>query len=138
MKSGAFFIVVTKRRIFLTDIYASVGKRIRRLRKQLGFTQEELADRCGLDFHSIGAVERGERNVSLKSLKAIADALKVTPETLLQEEENAPKEEKKALLHELLYALEGENIENVRFIVQDAKNLLHYVKQKPRKKRKNK
>ena len=136
MKSGAFFIVLMKRRIFLTDIYASVGKRIRRLRKQLGLTQEELADKCGLDFRSIGAVERGERNLSLKSLNAIADALKVTPEFLLQKEEPPTKEEKKALLHELLYTLDGENLENIRFIVQDAKNFLHYIKQKHRRKKK--
>lgn len=121
----------------MADIYTTVGKRIRRLRKQLGFTQEELADLSGLDFRSIGAVERGERNVSLKSLNAIADALKVTPETLLQKEGLPVKEEKKALLHELIYVLEEENLESIRFIVQDAKNLLHYVKQKKKKRSKN-
>lgn len=120
----------------MTDIYASVGKRIRRLRKQLGFTQEELADLCGLDFRSIGAVERGERNLSLKSLTKIAKALKVTPEFLVKEEEPPSKEEKKVLLHELIYTLESENIDIIRFIVQDAKNFLHYEKQKRKKKSK--
>ncbi len=66
------------------EIYAVVGKRIRNLRKQLNLTQEELAHYANLDFRSIGAVERGERNLSLKSLNSIAKALKVTPHFLIQ------------------------------------------------------
>lgn len=126
-----------ERRRLLQEIYKMVGKRIRGLRKSLKLTQENLAEECGLDFRSIGAVERGERNLSLKSLTAIAKALKITPEFLLKEEQSPAKEEKKTLLQELLYTLESEDAEKIRFVLQDAKNFLHYEKQKKKKRRKS-
>lgn len=43
----------------------------------MGLSQEELADKCGLHRTYIGAVERGERNVTLSSLEAISSALNV-------------------------------------------------------------
>ncbi|MFA5549734.1 MAG: helix-turn-helix transcriptional regulator [Porticoccaceae bacterium] len=56
---------------------------IRRLRKELDLSQEELADKCGLHRTYVGAVERGERNVTLSSLEALAGALDVDVPTLL-------------------------------------------------------
>lgn len=134
--NGIFYSSV-HRSVTLQEVYAIVGRRIRELRKRLKLTQEGLAEECGLDFRSVGAVERGERNLSLKSLSAIAKALKIKPEILIQEEETPPQEEKKALLHELVYTLENEDVERIRFVLQDAKNFLHYEKQKKKKRRKN-
>jgi len=51
------------------------GRRVRDLRKANGLSQEELADRAGLHFTYIGGVERGERNLSFKSIHKIAAAL---------------------------------------------------------------
>ena len=51
---------------------------MRELRKAGGFTQESLADSCGLDRTYIGGIERGERNVSLRNIAVIARALKVS------------------------------------------------------------
>jgi len=53
-----------------------LGKRVRKLRKSLGFSQETLASEAGLDRSYIGGIERGERNVSFKTLNALAKALK--------------------------------------------------------------
>jgi len=44
-------------------------------RLQLGISQEELADRCGLHRTYIGSVERGERNISVDNMETIAIAL---------------------------------------------------------------
>ncbi len=52
-------------------------------RKKLGISQEELATRSGLHRTYIGAIERGERNVSLATLELIAEGLGVKPSELL-------------------------------------------------------
>ncbi len=52
-----------------------IGKKIRELRKKKKLTQEDLGEASGLDYTSIGAAERGERNLSIKSLLRVADAL---------------------------------------------------------------
>jgi transcriptional regulator with XRE-family HTH domain len=60
-----------------------LGGRIRRLRAKLGYTQESLADKCGLHRNFMGSVERGEQNLTLKSLRTIAYGLGTTMSKLL-------------------------------------------------------
>jgi transcriptional regulator with XRE-family HTH domain len=60
-----------------------LGDRIRRLRLKAGYTQESFADQCGLHRNFMGAVERGEQNLTLKSLQVIADGLRTTMAKLL-------------------------------------------------------
>jgi transcriptional regulator with XRE-family HTH domain len=59
------------------DIKSLLGKRIRNLRKQKGLSQEELGWKSELHFTYIGAVERGERNCSIMTLKKIAKGLEI-------------------------------------------------------------
>lgn len=61
----------------------TLGDNIRRLRKALSLSQERLADEAGIHRTYIGAVERGERNISLDNIVAIARALKVPASELL-------------------------------------------------------
>jgi transcriptional regulator with XRE-family HTH domain len=60
------------------------GERIRDFRKQAGMSQENLAEVCGLHRTYIGSIERGERNVSLLNIVALARALRVKPSELLE------------------------------------------------------
>ncbi|MGA2139946.1 MAG: helix-turn-helix transcriptional regulator [Verrucomicrobiia bacterium] len=66
----------------LTRILAS---NIRRLREKQGWSQEDCAEHCGLHRTYIGAVERGERNITIATLERIAAAFEVTPIDLLRE-----------------------------------------------------
>ena len=60
-----------------------IGQNIRRIRTQAGLSQEELAYRAKLHRTYISSIERGERNVSVENIFAIAEALKVRPGDLL-------------------------------------------------------
>jgi transcriptional regulator with XRE-family HTH domain len=53
------------------------GENVRRSRTEQGLSQEGLAEKVGLHRTYIGSIERGERNVSLDNIVAIAQALKI-------------------------------------------------------------
>ena len=56
---------------------------VRTYRKSNRISQEELADRCNLHRTYVGSVERGERNVTLRTLETLAAALGVSVPKLL-------------------------------------------------------
>jgi len=66
-----------------------VGRNIRRLRRERGLSQEDLADEIGVHRTYMGGVERGERNLTLRSLERLAERLGVSPLSLLEESEPA-------------------------------------------------
>lgn len=71
------------------DLQRTVGSNLRRYRKGRGLSQEAFAD--FLDFHRtyMGGVERGERNLTLRSLERIADRLGLDPLVLLTSSEES-------------------------------------------------
>lgn len=72
-----------------SDILAQFGERLRELRKQQGLSQEAFADLCGLDRTYVGGVERGERNVALRNIAAMAKALNISISTLTEDIESS-------------------------------------------------
>jgi DNA-binding XRE family transcriptional regulator len=61
------------------------GKRVREKRTDLRLTQEELAERADLHTTYLSSVERGERNIALENIIAIALALGCSPKDLMPE-----------------------------------------------------
>ncbi|PIQ42810.1 MAG: transcriptional regulator [Gammaproteobacteria bacterium CG11_big_fil_rev_8_21_14_0_20_46_22] len=59
------------------------AQNVRIERIKMNMTQEELADICGYHRTYIGSIERGERNVTLAAIEALAKAFKVKPYQLL-------------------------------------------------------
>lgn len=55
-----------------------MGQRIASLRKLAGYTQEELAQRAGIQRTHLGRIEAGKYAVNLETLQAIAEALGMT------------------------------------------------------------
>jgi transcriptional regulator with XRE-family HTH domain len=70
-----------------TDPRLLFGQAVRRLRKQRGISQEQLAEIAGIHRTYIGDVERGTRNIALVNITRIAKALGVSVVTLMQEME---------------------------------------------------
>lgn len=64
-------------RSYKMDIKIAVGNRIKVLRNGRGYSQEELADRAGIDRTYLTSVERGKRNISIVNIEKIAIALDV-------------------------------------------------------------
>jgi transcriptional regulator with XRE-family HTH domain len=60
-----------------TDICVQLGKRIRELRKAKGWRQIDLAQHSGVHEVHISDLERGTREIGLRTLKALASALDV-------------------------------------------------------------
>jgi transcriptional regulator with XRE-family HTH domain len=68
-----------------------VGRNLRLYREARGLSQEAFADILGFHRTYMGAIERGERNLSFKSLERIASRIGIDPLALLQPgDANAP------------------------------------------------
>ncbi len=63
--------------------YSAIGVRIRRLRKEQGLTQQQLAEMSQQEPSNVSHIERGATKLSLPTLVSIANALGVTADELL-------------------------------------------------------
>jgi transcriptional regulator with XRE-family HTH domain len=68
----------------LEDFQRKTGIRVRQLREEKGWSQEEFADRCGVHRSYMGVVERGERNLTLSTLHKLASTLEISVAALLR------------------------------------------------------
>ena len=59
------------------------GKRVREVRKAKGISQEKLAEMAGIDRSYMGNIERGEKNITLKKIYEICDALQIDIKLLI-------------------------------------------------------
>ncbi|WP_042885914.1 helix-turn-helix domain-containing protein [Cupriavidus necator] len=63
----------------------ALGDAIRRIRKERGMSQEQLALSAEIDVSYLGRVERGDNNVAILRLERISEALGVTMARLMAE-----------------------------------------------------
>jgi transcriptional regulator with XRE-family HTH domain len=61
-----------------TTIVQRFGARVRRLRLERGVSQEAFAHAAGLDRTYVSGIERGVRNVSLRTVERVARSLEVS------------------------------------------------------------
>lgn len=73
------------------DLRVALGRTVRALRYKGGYSQEGFADAVGLHRTYMGAIERGERNVSLRNLTRLAGALEIPLSRLIIEAEEVAK-----------------------------------------------
>lgn len=63
--------------------YIAIGKRIRKLRKEMGKTQEQIAEKADMTPVHYSHIETGNTKASLSSFIKIANALEVGVDDLL-------------------------------------------------------
>ncbi|TAN10758.1 MAG: XRE family transcriptional regulator [Rhizobiaceae bacterium] len=66
------------------DLQRAFGRNLRAYREARGLSQEALALVLGVHRTYMGGVERGERNLTLKSVERIAERLDLDPLDLLR------------------------------------------------------
>jgi transcriptional regulator with XRE-family HTH domain len=64
----------------------TIGANVGRLRRAMDISQEELAEIAGYHRTYVGMIERGEKNITIDTLEALAGALGVEPHRLLLKE----------------------------------------------------
>lgn len=69
----------------MQDIQKLVGANVRAWRLKRKLTQDVFAERAGLHRAHVGEIERGESNVTIQTLKLIADTLKIKITDLVKE-----------------------------------------------------
>lgn len=67
-----------------SSVLLKFGNQIKLLRKERGLSQEDLAKLSSLDRTYISSIERGNRNVALKNIEALAKALNLSLSELFE------------------------------------------------------
>lgn len=67
----------------LSEATTEFGARVRALRQEREWSQEHLAEVCGLHWTYVGQVERGRRNLTLHNILKLARALDTDPGQLV-------------------------------------------------------
>lgn len=87
---------------FMSVNFKFIGMRIKEVREQRGMTQAELAERAELSSQYLSQVETAKKQVSLKALVHIANALEINIDSLLRGNQVGDKQEYQNELIELL------------------------------------
>lgn len=111
----------------LVDI---VGINIREIRKQKKLTQEELAEKCGLQTSYLAGVERGDRNITLQTLEKIALGLEINAKELLELESPLIKLalEKQQLLQMFTSYIQDKSEKEIQLLINIANNIFDTYK----------
>ncbi len=109
------------------DIAEKLGKRIKKIRKSRKITQQKLAEKVGLSDKYIGAIERGERSPSVKTLDKIANALGIGLSELFYFEEDYATS-KETILQSLMDRLKKRDRDEIMVVSDVIKTILEKMK----------
>lgn len=83
----------TDKSVRKNDVKKSFGETVKKLRHDLGLSQENLAERADLHRTYISDVERGSRNLSLENIERLAHALEISVSALFAAKDDPKSEE---------------------------------------------
>ncbi|KAB0443981.1 helix-turn-helix domain-containing protein [Lysinibacillus fusiformis] len=105
-----------------------VGSNIKEIRKLKKLTQEELAEKCGLQTSYLAGVERGDRNITIQTLEKIIEGLEEVPSNIFKFDTiNFDNKyfEKKELIMILQNLLEDRSEAQVRLVLSIANEIFN-------------
>ena len=92
----------------MNDIKKSLGKRIKFYREARNLTQEQLAEKIGINSKSLSTIECGQNFVTAQTLENISNALNISAKKLFYFEDNYIEDKK---IKEKLFDLINKNEE---------------------------
>lgn len=96
-----------------------LGRRIRSLRIQKGWTQQELGEKADINYKFLGEIERGQQNPSFVILAKIANALGVDlPELFRFEHEISDRKEIETRITQILKKLPAEDLSRTLLVLR--------------------
>ncbi len=97
------------------DLLKNIGERISAQRKQLGLTQEQIADKMDVSIQMISNLERGNKAIKIDNLIKISDILSVSTDYILT---GKTTPEDSSLLFNRIMHLSSEDFELVNMVVE--------------------
>lgn len=110
-----------------------VGLKIKEIRKSQKYTQDQLAEKCGLQTSYLAGVERGDRNITLQTLEKIIEGLEIVPANIFNFEglnNNIVNLEKKDLLMLLFNLVDNKSEAEIRMLLTVATDIFNTYKGK--------
>lgn len=102
-----------------------IGERIKNIRKEKGWTQEQLAEKAGMHPTYIGKAERGEKSLTLDSLENVVNALDITYEELFKYIKPSTDTEN-PVLWEIVNTLCGKSLDDQKKVLSLLKFLVEW------------
>jgi len=102
------------------------GQNLKRARKESGYSQESLSGIAGMDLSYYGAVERGERAITILKLSQITNALDIPMRNLFSGEPHYPLNKKKDKLEELIEFLRERESEDLELFIDVLPKLINW------------
>ena len=78
--------------------FRTIGNNLLAIRKKIGLTQTEVAEKAGLSDRTYADIERGEVNMIIGTFLSICNALNITPDDVLTQKEYSSQEEKEEII----------------------------------------
>ncbi|MCM3412653.1 helix-turn-helix domain-containing protein [Metabacillus litoralis] len=110
------------------ELVKSLGERIRYLRKQKNLSQEQLGELADIHTNYVGAIERGEKNITIESLIKVSRGLGVTLEELLRYIE--PMNDKEDGLHKIIQLLTNRSKDDHALVLKLIETIFEWENEK--------
>lgn len=102
------------------DIKQQLGYKIKRLRQQKGYTQEQLAEMADISTRSLCGIESGENFMTAQTMEKLMKCLNISIDELFSAEHLKPTEDLISEIENIIYSVKDDRdkIENIYKIVK--------------------